>query len=124
MFVYTDEQLMDMADRYSNGIPPEDYSGNGIFGPAAWVLDVFTFEELSYLANYMHGVGVEDAGQYKECGGMVEKRDHSRARNLTSEELARKLRDHAAAEGVTELQIIQAALEAYLADREVRVHKS
>lgn len=50
---YTDEELTDLAEKYSDGFPVEELLMDGDFGPAAWVLDVFTDDELDALSAYL-----------------------------------------------------------------------
>jgi len=50
---YTDAELTDLAERYSEGFPVEELRMDGEFGSAAWVLDVFTDDELDALSSYL-----------------------------------------------------------------------
>ncbi|WPF66324.1 MULTISPECIES: hypothetical protein [unclassified Corynebacterium] len=58
MALYADEQLIEMAEYYSEGIPEEDYAGDGTFGSAAWVLDVFSFDELGEISDHLQKTGI------------------------------------------------------------------
>lgn len=51
---YTDEELTDLAEQYLDGFPAEELRMDGEFGSAAWVLDVFTDDELDALSAYLN----------------------------------------------------------------------
>lgn len=52
---YTDEELSFMAEQYSEGFPADEIPEEAIeLGSAAWIREIFTFDELNEIADYLN----------------------------------------------------------------------